>query len=414
MVSAEPSANEIRRQKGMQIAQTCRILKREKGGYVVPSQSGNGAYLVKYINYKPVCECPDFEKRNVLGIKCKHIWAVEITISKETKDGHTTITKTVRMTYPQDWSAYDQAKTHEKALFLKLLYDLCGGIPNPEYSFGRPKLPLSDMIFASALKVYSTFSLRRFMSDMQTAKEKGYIDKVPYYSTVARYMENPELTPLLMDLVIKSSLPLKAVETDFAIDSSGFSTCRFDRWYSFKYGKEMQSRVWIKTHLISGVKTNIVTGVKITESYEHDSPQFPELVKKTAENFEIKELTADKGYSSRNNLELVNNLGGTAYIPFRSNVTGKARGSKTWAKMYHFFMYQREEFLQHYHKRSNAETVFSMVKGKFGDSVRSKTKTAQINEVLLKILCHNICVVIQEIYELGIEPNFSVAKVNEN
>jgi len=71
-------------------------------------------------------------------------------------------------------------------------------------------------------------------------------------------------------------------------------------------------------------------------------------------------------------------------------------------------MYNREEFLAHYHKRSNVKTVFHMVKSKFGDSVRSKTETAQVNEVLLKILCHNICVVIQEMFERGIEANFCV------
>jgi hypothetical protein len=46
------------------------------------------------------------------------------------------------------------------------------------------------------------------------------------------------------------------------------------------------------------------------------------------------------------------------------------------------------------------------MESKFGDSVRSKTEVAQVNEVLLKVLCHNICVVIQEIFELGIEPSF--------
>jgi hypothetical protein len=47
-----------------------------------------------------------------------------------------------------------------------------------------------------------------------------------------------------------------------------------------------------------------------------------------------------------------------------------------------------------------------MIKSKFTDVVRSRNETAQVNEVLLKVLCHNICVVIQEIFELGIEPNF--------
>ena len=74
--------------------------------------------------------------------------------------------------------------------------------------------------------------------------------------------------------------------------------------------------------------------------------------------------------------------------------------------MYHYFMLRRDEFLTYYHRRSNVESVFSMVKAKFGDSVRSKSDTGMINEVLAKILCHNICVLIQAIHELGINPNF--------
>ena len=48
--------------------------------------------------------------------------------------------------------------------------------------------------------------------------------------------------------------------------------------------------------------------------------------------------------------------------------------------------------MDHYHKRSNVETAFSMIKAKFGGVVRSKTPVAQMSEVLVKILCHNICV----------------------
>ena len=68
-------------------------------------------------------------------------------------------------------------------------------------------------------------------------------------------------------------------------------------------------------------------------------------------------------------------------------------------------MFNRDEFLTHYHRRSNVETVFSMIKGKFGDSVRSKTDVGQVNEVLCKVLCHNICVLIQATHEFGIEPS---------
>ncbi|MDQ5847250.1 MAG: hypothetical protein M3539_18340, partial [Acidobacteriota bacterium] len=57
---------------------------------------------------------------------------------------------------------------------------------------------------------------------------------------------------------------------------------------------------------------------------------------------------------------------------------------------------------------SNVETTFHMIKSKFGQRLRSKTMTAQINEALCKVLCHNLCVVIQSVHELGIETAFSI------
>jgi len=77
-----------------------------------------------------------------------------------------------------------------------------------------------------------------------------------------------------------------------------------------------------------------------------------------------------------------------------------------WGHMFHYFMYRRADFLAHYHKRSNVESTFSMMKRKFGDSLRSKTDVSMVNEALCKILCHNLVVLIHEMYELGIDPTF--------
>lgn len=85
------------------------------------------------------------------------------------------------------------------------------------------------MIFSAAFKVYSTVSARRFMTDLREAQAKGYIQKAPHYNSIFNYLENPELTPILRALITETSLPLKAVETDFACDSSGFTTSRFIR-----------------------------------------------------------------------------------------------------------------------------------------------------------------------------------------
>ncbi len=75
-------------------------------------------------------------------------------------------------------------------------------------------------------------------------------------------------------------------------------------------------------------------------------------------------------------------------------------------RLHAYSILKEESFNAHYHRRSNVETTFSMVKGKFGDSVRSKSETGQINEILLKFLSHNLCVLIQEMHELGVTPTF--------
>ena len=81
-------------------------------------------------------------------------------------------------------------------------------------------------------------------------------------------------------------------------------------------------------------------------------------------------------------------------------------GVYCFVEMYHFYQFNRQTFLAHYHKRSNVESTFSMIKMKFGGAIRAKPPVAQTNEVLCKVLAHNICVLIASMYELGIEPTF--------
>ena len=52
-------------------------------------------------------------------------------------------------------------------------------------------------------------------------------------------------------------------------------------------------------------------------------------------------------------------------------------------------------------------TIFSSFKKKLGEKLKSKNKTAQINELLYKVIVYTIIVLIQEMHELGIEPNFN-------
>ncbi|MHB1830265.1 MAG: transposase [Candidatus Micrarchaeaceae archaeon] len=392
--------------RGLEIAQTQRILKQGHE-WIVPSQSGHGNYAVT-MNMEGrhpfrKCTCPDHESS---GLDCKHIYAVLYAEKLIAEQPDTSVKSEVPdKVYTQNWSAYNKSQIEEKDTFLKLLAELADNVPDSiGEPTGRPKLPMRDMVFVSAMKVYTTFSSRRFMSDMRMALESGYLSKGCAFSSISNYMMNPELTPVLHLLITMSALPLKSVETKFAIDSTGFRTTTFSDYCKVKH-HTTQEHEWIKGHIMCGVKTNIITGIEITDGEGGDSPQFIPLVEEAANNgFTLEEVSADKAYSSRENLSCVDRLGGTAFIPYKSNATGKSGGSRIWHKMYNYFVYNREEFMHHYHLRSNVETTNFMIKSKFGDFVRSKDSTARINEVLLKVLCHNIVVLIHEMNELGIKP----------
>jgi transposase len=408
---------EERKQRGFEIAALARI-ECEDGIYVVPSVTAvrPTKYKVNMSGLRPRCTCPDHEIR---GCKCKHIYAVECVIKRETlvavePNGTTTTTVTesvsitkTRKTYPQDWPAYNEAQVNEKRQFQALLHDLCKGIPalpvaGRKGAQGRKPIPVAQAIFCAVFKVYSTVSARRFTSDLCDAQAKGYIERVPHFNSVLNYLEHPEMFPILTSLIERASLPLSAIESKFAVDSTGFTTCRFVRWFDVKYNRFTHEQQWVKAHICTGVKTNVVTAIEIHGRNAGDATQLPALVETTAKSFTMKEVSADKGYSSRECHDAIDRAGATPFIAFKANATGNVGG--LFGKMFHYFNYRAEEFMLHYHQRSNVESTVMMIKSKFGDSLRSKSEVAQKNETLCKVLCHNICCLISAMYELGVQP----------
>lgn len=399
-----------REERGLKIAATKRI-KKQDGKWLVPSsENASRKYTVSHGGDCCSCTCPDFE---LYGLPCKHVWAVKFVIQRELFDDGTEVetrqlTVSVRKTYAQPWARYNAAQTSEKATLQSLLFDLCKSIPEAtEARCGRPRLPIRDGIFAAVFKVYSMLSSRRFTSDLCDANEKGYLSKVPHFNSVLNVFDSEETTSILMDLIAKSAEPLAAIETNFAVDSTGFSGCKFERWYDAKWGsnvEERMARTWVKAHAMMGCTTNVVTAVQVLGKDTNDGVMLQPLMAATAERFQIGDLCADKAYLTESNLCAIEAIGANAFIPFKSNSRPGRPGA--WDKAYHYFNLHREAFLARYHQRSNAESTFSMIKRKFGDSVRAKNDVSMRNEVLAKFVCHNLSCLIHAMQEFGIDPTF--------
>src|SRR5438067_7228093 len=275
--SAEGAPVDMRELKGLEIAARSRVVF-EGGAWLVPSQTSPAT---KYrVTLNPVsCTCEDFQLSRKA---CKHVIAARLVCARDHGGKAPEIATDavpVRPTYKQNWPLYDHAQRTEKRRFQVLLHDLCRGLENPpQPKTGRRWKPMADIAFACAFKVFCTLSSRRFQCDLDDALERGYLSESMHSVRVCAYLDSDFLTPVLQGLIVRSSLPLKAVETAFAPDSTGFSTSRFVRWFDEKYGVERSGKDWVKAHAICGVKTNVVTAVEIAERSAGDCPMFKPLV----------------------------------------------------------------------------------------------------------------------------------------
>ncbi|MBI5224829.1 transposase [Candidatus Micrarchaeota archaeon] len=309
-----------------------------------------------------------------------------------------------------DWGNYNNSQMQEKLMFLELLEDLTSLIPDErKRRAGRPTMPLPEMAFAIVAKVYECLSSRRSISDLEIAKRRGYLSKTPHFNTIIKYLNKPELITILKDLIRISAMPLSGFEETVAIDASGLSSAFYSRWVDYRFNKDVKVKDWLKVHVCCGTKTNIVTSIIVTDGHSADSPEFCQLIEETAEGFKPTVVCADKGYAARKNMQTAWDLGIVPFIPFKSNAIGKKFGSQAWRTMYHYFQYDREKFMQIYHRRSNVESTFSMLKRKFQNRLFSRKEVAQTNEALAKVLCHNIVVLIKESGEHGFQIDFNAS-----
>ena len=411
--------------RGQRIAASTSIVKTEDG-WIIPSDSRPGVqYRIWTDENGAHCDCPDALRT------CKHILALQFQIDGNSKskvvpalapapvlptvetpplsDGSTLLSATPpaspdQLTY---WQAYNRAQTNEGQLFPQLLHSLCALVPEQvSEGRGRPSASVRDLLFGEIMREYYGLSSRRCQTHIKRAAADGYISNSYTHNTGTSFLNLPETTDLLRALITESARPLRGIERTFAPDSSGFSACTYDRWQDDKNSPEKARAQYVKTHIIVGVQSHIITAAAASVEPVADITMLRPLLEETrGAQFTIDDLVADAAYLSEATLEWLHALGTDAWIPFRANSRFHYDES-LWDRHLATFLLNQELFAEHYHQRSQVETAFSMVKGKYGLSVRGKTPTSQANNVLCKLLANNLYILVHSIFKLGLAPEF--------
>ncbi|MGC1927539.1 MAG: DDE-type integrase/transposase/recombinase, partial [Candidatus Nitrosopolaris sp.] len=202
-----------RQQQGLAIANISGTIKRINGReYIVKSQNGNGEYQVSSTDLGWVCACPDHKYR---GVKCKHIFAVEISFAlhKEVEVARIIpITTTTTCVYCNSSNIVKDGLRHNKYGDIQK-YECQDCSHYFTINLGFEKMKSSPQTITSALQLYFTgeslrnvqkfFKLQGLKINHNTIYK--WIKK--YVLLMARYLE--KITPNVADAWRADELYLK-------------------------------------------------------------------------------------------------------------------------------------------------------------------------------------------------------------
>lgn len=171
------------------------------------------------------------------------------------------------------------------------------------------------------------------------------------------------------------------------LDASGIKLIGRSIWYSIRIKKPILRRDCDKIHLAACSDVLFILNWEITNWRRHDSP----LLQVLLSPFKILGLVfADTGYSSRKNIQFIADKQGGAFIPFNKKATAKPKSHPAWKYLHNLWTKFRTVFDSIYHQRSKIETVFSVLKKRFGDMLFSKSKDMQHKEISVRFIAYNV------------------------
>jgi len=293
------------------------------------------------------------------------------------------------MSYNQ---SYDTAKSRHFQFLLDSLIKLSNTLPQQESRFGRPvEFPLPTLFVLLGLKFDTGLSYREFVAFINfnpLLLEKLKLTRTPSYSTLQQALKklDTQLLHQMYRLLARRRPPPRAV----AVDASGFSHTTGGEWASVRF-KTTRRRRFHGLHNAVDTDTLMITASGVRACPGGDAQHLVALVGRTNPT-DLEVVYGDKGYISRKNVQFISDVGAYPAIEPKENAVPRSRGSPAYRQLVHEYQEGAEEWKEkhRYGRRSLAETVFSMLKIRFGGSLSSRGYREQRRELLFKVVLHNI------------------------
>lgn len=281
----------------------------------------------------------------------------------------------------------------EKRKFLEVMSGFLDGMDFGINQYnGRPRFYLKDILKSLAVMSYNGMSYRRSESDLNELKEKGVIQNIPKRSTLNKYVLLKETKKMIEKLIQMSSMFFIENENTLIVDSTWLAPRMYSGGYRKVYDKRSGSLYKVRKLHISCLKNSrVICCAKASLGSVSDRKYFQELVHRPIKNgFLINKVIADAGYSGRENYAFCQNLNIIkVFIDFNKRATLKRAKSQLWRTQMKMFKENPELWHENYRFRVVIEGIFSAMKRKHLNYIRSRQEVAQDVELLLKCLVYN-------------------------
>lgn len=211
-------------------------------------------------------------------------------------------------------------------------------------------------------------------------------DKLPGHSVIGRGMHKLP-TSYIRKASRRLTMHLRRRGMNIALDSSGFSLNSSSSWFDIRIQRKSRKKDHMKLHIVIDAETLAILHFTITGWRGADTKEFKRLIRDLPR---LGKVAADKGYTSRKNCQAVASKGGTPYICFKSNCTGRAKGYPAWKYSFNAYTTNPDKWMSEYHFRSIVEAVFSSIKKCWGSDIKSKKGWLKRKELAIKTVAYNI------------------------
>ena len=208
------------------------------------------------------------------------------------------------------------------------------------------------------------------------------LKRIPHFTTLIKFSKR--ISPILVNKLLAYSAKLsKPKKLKLGVDATGLALDNASRYYQVRLAVKRRRKSVIQVTACGLMDSLLVSSAQLNKYKSVRNNNFLPVVKKSAKLGEVEFVTADKGYDFNDNHKYVlQELKTNSYIKVREKMMGKRSAIRRRAL--------REFDEEIYHQRSKIETIFSMIKRKYGDALRGKSTKTQIQEGYHKLLTHNL------------------------